>query len=36
MDGAKAERRRRTKFLIKGFNGDADVETDDESESSWG
>jgi len=36
MDGAEAERRRRTKFLIEGFNGDADVETDDESESSRG
>jgi hypothetical protein len=36
MDGAEAERRRRTKFLIEGLNGDADVETDDGSESSRG
>jgi hypothetical protein len=36
MDGAELERRRRTKFLIEGITGDADVETDDESESSRG
>jgi hypothetical protein len=36
MDGAELERRRRTKFLIEGITGDADVETDDESESPRG